>query len=80
MKKCAVCHKPVTSGVVVHSECMELLQKTQQVDDKPMTNGDRIRAMTDEELAEFLNKCQSYDDAFPVELWKNWLTWPVEVE
>ena len=22
MKKCAVCHEPVVSGVVVHSECM----------------------------------------------------------
>lgn len=37
MSNCAVCHKPVTSGVVVHSECMELLQKTQQLDNKPLT-------------------------------------------
>lgn len=37
MSNCAVCHKPVKSGVVVHSECMELLQKTQQLDNKPLT-------------------------------------------
>lgn len=36
MSNCAVCHKPVKSGIVVHSECMELLQKTQQVENKPM--------------------------------------------
>lgn len=37
MSNCAVCHKSVKSGVVVHSECMELLQKTQQVENKPLT-------------------------------------------
>lgn len=36
MSNCAVCHQPVKSGIVVHSECMELLQKTQQVENKPM--------------------------------------------
>lgn len=37
MKKCAVCHEPMVSGVVVHSECVELLRKAQQLDDKPLT-------------------------------------------
>lgn len=37
MSNCAVCHKPVKSGVVVHSECMEQLRKAQQLDDKPLT-------------------------------------------
>lgn len=37
MSNCAVCHKPVKSGIVIHSECMEMLQKAQQVDDKPLT-------------------------------------------
>ncbi len=54
MSKCAVCHEPVVSGVVVHSECVELLQKTQQLDNKPLTNADRIRAMSDEELSEII--------------------------
>lgn len=37
MSNCVVCHKPVKSGIVVHSECMELLQKTQQLEDNPLT-------------------------------------------
>ena len=48
MSNCAVCHKPVTSGVVVHSECMELLKKTQQVDNKPLTI-EELREMDGEE-------------------------------
>lgn len=52
MSNCAVCHEPVVSGVVVHSECVGRLQKAQQLDDKPLTNGDRLRLMSDEELAD----------------------------
>ncbi len=37
MKKCAVCHEPVKSGVVVHSERLEQLRKAQPLDNKPMT-------------------------------------------
>lgn len=37
MNKCAICHESVKSGVVVHSECLEQLQKTRQLDDKPLT-------------------------------------------
>lgn len=37
MSNCAICRKPAKPGVVVHRECMELLQKTQQLDDKPLT-------------------------------------------
>lgn len=48
MRNCAVCHKPVTSGIVVHSECMELLQKTQQLDNKPLTI-DELRRIYDGE-------------------------------
>ena len=57
---------------------------------KPMTNADRIRAMTDEELAEFLwdrsqggcppMDCDEYDGKI-CGAWKCWLTWlqkPVE--
>lgn len=59
---------------------------------KPMTNGDRIRSMTDEELAEFLNKiavraccdyCQlAYTDGACTETLcddarENWLKQPV---
>ena len=36
---------------------------------KPMTNADRIRAMTDEELAEFLYDCSDHPS---LEWWKAW--------
>ena len=40
----------------------------------PMTNADRIRAMTDEELAEYL--C---DKRLTKEMWMKWLQQPAEV-
>lgn len=78
MKKCAVCHEPVVPGVVVHSECMALLQKAQQLDDKPLTNGDRIRAMSDEELSVYLANifCHGYG----ADKIGDWITQPAEVE
>lgn len=40
---------------------------------KPMSNGDRIRAMTDEELAEWLDNNDSY---FAIAYTRNeWLDW-----
>ena len=41
------------------------------VEPKPITNGDRIRAMSDEELAEWLAKNDPECD--PPEWWLNWL-------
>ena len=32
---------------------------------KPMTNGDRIRAMSNEELAKFLDECNSQGCVYP---------------
>ena len=37
---------------------------------KPQTNADRIRAMTDEELAEFLYDCADHPR---LEWWKEWV-------
>ena len=45
---------------------------------KPMTNADRIRAMTDEELANLLTHYDDWtDDAdlHEVEIYKRWLDW-----
>lgn len=51
------------------------------VEDKPMTNGDRIRAMSDEELTDFLNHWADF------KAWKrdpgatkDWLQQPAEGE
>ena len=41
-------------------------------DSKPFTNADRIRAMTDEELADFLQRKM---DAEVVRGWKSWFDW-----
>lgn len=63
------------------------------VGDKPMTNGDRIRAMSDEELAEFLNRvkqpcdnCQlavvegACTETLCDDAMEKWLKQPCEVE
>lgn len=43
---------------------------------KPLTNGDRIRGMTDEELAQFLSAGELI--AVCKECWLEWLRSPVE--
>lgn len=47
MKKCAVCHEPVVSGVVVHSECLERMQKAYEESQKCATVVLLIPARTD---------------------------------
>lgn len=51
---------------------------------KPMTNGDRIRAMSDEELAEFNNFCPHIDEECTMKGCNacilDWLKQPAEVE
>ena len=77
--------------MVVHSECVEQLQKTQQLDNKPLTNGDRIRAMSDAELAAVImcpREHMTDPDAFTCKqefigctgCCLDWLKQPAEVE
>lgn len=51
---------------------------------KPMTNGDRIRAMSDEELAEFNNFCPHINEECTMKGCNacilDWLKQPAEVE
>lgn len=47
----ADCRTPIYTGKC-RRECLERYNK--EMGSKPMTNADRIRAMTDEELAHFL--------------------------
>lgn len=42
---------------------------------KPITNADRIRSMTDEELAEFLNNTQGRAFGGTMLLHMQWLDW-----
>lgn len=64
---------------------------TDSCDNKVLTNADRIRAMTDEELAEFLNstevcdnqpliKCRTASNGKCIACTLDWLKQPVEVE
>lgn len=69
-----------------HSECAAF---NKSVDDKPMTNADRIRAMSDEELVDFLNNFNVCDTrsnekcrfVFLADCWEcvlDWLRQPAE--
>lgn len=44
----------------------------------PMTNGDRIRAMSDEELAKWMAECNAYGEHAEASQWLPWLKEPAE--
>ena len=43
-----------------------------------MTNADRIRSMTDEELAEWMAECNAYKENADASQWLPWLKQPAE--
>ena len=45
---------------------------------KPITNADRIRAMSDEELAEWMAECNAYKENADASQWLPWLQQPAE--
>ena len=45
-----------------------------------MTNADRIRVMTDEELAEWMAECNAYKENADASQWLPWLKQPAEGE
>jgi len=45
---------------------------------KPQTNADRIRAMSDEELAEWFAECNAYGERADASQWLPWLQQPAE--
>jgi hypothetical protein len=46
--------------------------------DRPMTNADRIRAMSDEELADILYEADSRPFSVSLEVWVEWIKEPAE--
>lgn len=62
----------------IEQNCIECRMCVNEKDGKKMTNADRIRSMTDEELAEFLIKqfCHGVGES----LIKEWLERECEVE
>lgn len=71
---------------LAHCEDKEQMARyIQEHEQKPMTNADRIRAMTDEELADFMNcdgcppKNEGCNEGQNCSLcWLNWLKQPCE--
>lgn len=84
----ADCRTPIDTGKC-RKECLERYNK--EMGSKPKTNADRIRAMSDEELAELLsNYCRNTQDCYYCDFlgkcpgvagdWDKWLQQPAEGE
>ena len=78
-------------GVACLAEVRQKVAGRREIEKPTMTNGERVRAMTDEELAVFLNsvevclsqpleKCRMADHAFCVACTLRWLQQPAEVQ
>lgn len=76
-------YAPLTR-VISEAEVKEILEQ----EEKPQTNADRIRSMTDDELAEFLKEVKEdyqwanpdYPDCEDCGEWLNWLQSEAETE
>lgn len=65
MKGCKNCPAYAKCTVTYRGSACAALRGTYGIDSDPeiITNADRIRAMSDEELAEFINRCTSVEGA-----------------
>ena len=74
MAKCTGVRCPMQYGYNVeecnHTDCPYRTE--------PITNADRIRAMTDEELAEWMAECNAYKENADASQWLPWLKQPAE--
>ena len=74
MAKCTGARCPMQYGYKVdecnHTDCPYRTE--------PITNADRIRAMTDEELAEWMAECNAYKENADASQWLPWLKQPAE--
>ena len=61
-----------------YNEICQLTNMATQVTEYRMTNADRIRDMSDEELAEGLEEWQDWGGGLSKELWLEWLKQPAE--
>lgn len=77
MAKCDTCkHKTTEDGWLVCDCCVHEPSMGDRYE--PFTNADRIRAMTDEELAKFLNWYARDPWTSPSGGWNEWLQQPCE--
>ena len=74
MAKCTGVRCPMQHGYKVdeckHTDC--------QYRTEPVTNADKIRAMSDEELAEWMAECNAYKENADASQWLPWLKQPAE--
>ena len=74
MAKCTGMRCPMQAGYKVdecnHKDCPYRTE--------PMTNADKIRAMSDEELAEWMSECNAYREYAIASQWLPWLQQPAE--
>ena len=82
MKDCVSCmHEHLSPMSDTCRECGIAMLNYEEAKPKPITNADRIRGMTDEELAEWVWSAESSGRAYGVRgknAWLNWLKAPVE--
>ena len=77
MKNCTGILCPMQFGTVDPATCQAVDYCPQAT--PPKTNADRIRSMTDEELAEFIrSQIIARNIGLPVEAWLDWLRKDVE--
>ena len=76
MTKCTGVRCPMQHGYKVdeckHTDCPYRTE--------PVTNADKIRAMSDEELAEWMAECNAYKENADASQWLPWLKQPAEGE
>ena len=74
MAKCTGVRCPIQHGYKVdeckHTDCPYRTE--------PVTNADKIRAMSDEELAEWMAECNAYKENADASQWLPWLKQPAE--
>ena len=74
MAKCTGVRCPMQHGYKVdeckHTDCPYRTE--------PVTNADKIRAMSDEELAEWMAECNAYKENADASQWLPWLKQPTE--
>ena len=66
---------PCSPACALFGDCVTAFEANKKASVR--TNADRIRAMTDEELAEWMAECNAYGERAIASQWLPWLQQPV---
>lgn len=72
-------HAAYCEPFAVYTDESECAKFAKRVLNKTVTNADRIRAMSDEELAKWMAECNAYGENADASQWLPWLRQPAEV-